>query len=160
MNEPQKENPYASPATVPDRPNHGEPTTPMDLSVDVNHVYAAFNYAIVERMRSDDDEVDLSARDICQMVLSLACRMTAYDSSGDEALEYLTEMNIRTSEDVGLAVDVLDQLGLTIPNAEDHPSDFEGLFDLDIPVEEWALRFDLEAEMAFAKGLNDPDDDT
>lgn len=154
MTAPQKENPYASPSTVPDRQNLGESVGPEDLSVDVHHVYSAFHFAIAERMQSDDDEVNLSARDICQMVLSLACRMTAYDSTGDEALAYLTEMNIRTSEDVGLAVGILQQLGLTFPSEGDHPSDFQGLFDLDTPVPEWTLPFDLAAEMAFAKGFD------
>ncbi|WP_146521535.1 hypothetical protein [Stieleria varia] len=143
-------NPYAPPKlpssvrTVDDHPPHTD-----DLPADLQHVTSAVNYAIVERQENDDDEVHIDASEICQMVLSLACRMTAYDPTGGEALAYLSELNVQRSEDVGLAIDELNRLGLTRADDDDDPSDFIGLFDLAVPTADWKLDFDLAKEMAF-----------
>lgn len=126
--------------------------------VDLQHVLSAINYAIIEKRHRDDEKVQVDARDICRMVLSLACRMTAYDPTGVEALACLSEMNLRTSRDVGRAVETLDRIGVIRPNENDHPSDFDELFDSGTPIDDWRLRFNLTEEMAFACGSRDDTD--
>lgn len=160
MPEPDDLNPYAPPDSLDDVSADDDAWTEEDLSVDLQHVFIAIQYLVIEKQRNDEDEVHLDATEICSMVLSLACRMTAYDPDGEEALEYLAEMNLRTSEAVGRAVEQLDALGLTRPDEDDKPSDFDGLYDLSTSVEEWLLPFDLKAEMEFAcvtDGMDDSD---
>lgn len=146
-------NPYSPPGLASQ--GEGENVLPTDaseppdeLAVDLQHVFSAVHYAIAERQQHDDDEVHITASEICHMVLALACRMTAYDPSGCEALEYLREMNVQTSEDVWHAVEELDRLGLTRPDEDDDPSDFLGLFDLRLPPSEWKLAFDFSSELS------------
>ncbi len=143
-------NPYSPPKEPPSvRTVDDHPPRTDDLPADLQHVMSAVNYAIVERQENDGDEVHIDASEICKMVLSLACRMTAYDPTGREALEFLAELNVQRSEDVGLAIDELDRLGLTRADDDDDPSDFIGLFDLAAPMADWKLDFDLAKEMAF-----------
>ena len=148
-------NPYAPPGSSNDAPVNDSPVTQEALQ----HVLSAVNYAIIEKQQNDDDETHIDAKEICRMVLSHACRMTAYDRSGDEAFAFLTEIKLHTSEDVGRAVEQLDRLGLTRADEDDHPSDFDSLFDLAEPAAEWSLPFDLKAEMAFASNNRDMNDD-
>ena len=149
MTDESRLNPYAPPDVPPSVLDADDPPHTEDLPADLQHVMSAVNYAIVERQENDGDEVHIDASEICQMVLSLACRMTAYDPTGGEALTYLAELHIQRSEDVGRAVDELDRLGLTRADDSDDPSDFYGLFDLALPAPEWKLPFDLATEMAF-----------
>ncbi len=145
-------NPYSPPVTSfhsdEESPQGNQPLIPADLAIDLQHVISAVNYAITERQSHDNEEVHISASEICQMVLALACRMTPYDTSGNEAIEYLREMNIRTSEDVGLAIEELNRLGLTRADDGAHPSDFDGLFDLGTPAGQWKLSFDFATELS------------
>jgi uncharacterized repeat protein (TIGR04138 family) len=144
-------NPYSPPSGSFQRDESlqdNQSAIPDELAIDLQHVMSAVNYAIAERQENDNDEVHINASEICHMVLALACRMTAYDPSGNEAIEYLREMNLHTSNDVGRAVEELDRLGLTRADDDDHPSDFDGLFDLGIPTDEWALSFDFASELS------------
>ena len=136
-------NPWASPNESPGKewqPSSAEPGEPADLV----HVFQSLGYAIDEK---GDRSTHVNAMEICRMALSLACRLTAWDKTGSEAIEYLRELNILTSEDVGQALAILEYEGFSRPHADDSPEDFFGLFDLDKPTSEWKFKFDFAQEL-------------
>ncbi len=142
MEQPQPDNPYASPRNLA-RPGTGPQKPELEQPADLNHVLHSLELACYEK---GGQQVHVTAMELCQMCISLAFRLTPWDKTGDEALEYLRELNIVSSEHVGMAATILDDQGLSNPHPDDDPDDFIGLFHLDTPVEQWKLQFDFARE--------------
>ena len=89
-----------------------------------------------------DKKGEHSAPDFCQMVLQLAFDISNSDSSQTEA--FLRELKLTRSEDVGDAIYELIDRGYAQANEKDQRSDFDNLYDLSCPQQEWKV-FWIEA---------------
>ncbi len=146
MQDPDILNPYASPARQTDETRVPNAEARLKASPNLRHVFQCLLAA--NQMNSSqgiDPHVDALER--CEWVLSLACKMTAYDRTGVDAVQYLRELSLICSENVGDAIVELQKLGLSKPSNRDQPGDFENLYHLDRPNSEWRLDFNFVSEL-------------
>ena len=77
----------------------------------------------------------VSGIDVCRMVLQLAFDLNG--SQPAQALEFLRNMQLPRSEDVGNAIYELIDLGYIRNSPDDSRSEFDGVYDVVIPTTAW-----------------------
>ena len=143
---PDKLNPYRSPSANHPLPKATAVNADINDAPDLNHVLQSLCSS--NEMRSNrGEDPHVSARELCDWVLSLACKMTAYDKTGAEAVAYLRELNLATSEDVGRAIQQLQAMGLSNASERDKPDDFIAIFNLNLPESQWTMEFNFVDEV-------------
>jgi uncharacterized repeat protein (TIGR04138 family) len=133
-------NPYLPPrASGDDSPEGADPMSPKPEArrhalPAVQLVQEAFSLALRDPTLVEDGNIDAAA--ICRVVLELAA-----DRFGAQGKQVLMDWNIARSEDVGLIAYRLIEAGIMDKSEEAAMEDFDGLFDLAVPPDQWQLRW-------------------
>ena len=139
------QNPY-EPPMPPDSPERREIV--VDNVEGVDHILEAFRQAVGNDFVPGLGQKNISAHELCCAVVDWAYELTAYDPTATEALSYLAELKLGRSEDVGREVFELVNAGHFQARENESVHDFDNLYDVTMPFEEWNLNWKIPSNIA------------